>query len=125
MQSYLQKLEERLSSGQERAQARVPVPQNPSAQAGAPAVHNLKTSASQAGAPPPQPAQKRRGPPSQIAQNRRNPGALGPGTPALAVHSQIFVMQSSGGITALNTAAGQPVRTVLSGPAGGIVGAAA
>src|SRR5689334_6552072 len=47
---------------------------------------------------------------------------------AAAVQSskkQIFVMQSSGGITALNTAAGQPVRTVLSGPAGGIVGAAA
>ncbi len=64
MQSYLQKLEERLSLGQERAQARVPVP-------------------------------------------------------------QVFVMQSSGGITALNTAAEQPVRTVLSGPAGGIVGAAA
>jgi N-methylhydantoinase A len=40
-------------------------------------------------------------------------------------HARIFVMQSSGGITALNTAAGQPVRTVLSGPAGGIVGAAA
>jgi N-methylhydantoinase A len=37
----------------------------------------------------------------------------------------IFVMQSSGGITALSTAAEQPVRTVLSGPAGGIVGAAA
>src|SRR6476646_1531754 len=110
MQSYLQKLEERLSSRPERAQARVPVPQNPS---------------SQAGAPPPQPAQKRRGSPSQIAQNRRNPGALGPGTPAPAVHSKIFVMQSSGGITALNTAAEQPVRTVLSGPAGGIVGAAA
>ena len=35
MQSYLQKLEERLSSRQERAQARVPVPQNPSSQAGA------------------------------------------------------------------------------------------
>ena len=34
-------------------------------------------------------------------------------------------MQSSGGITALATAAEQPVRTVLSGPAGGIVGAAA
>ena len=64
MQSYLQKLEERLSLGQERAQARVPVP-------------------------------------------------------------QVFVMQSSGGITALATAAEQPVRTVLSGPAGGIVGAAA
>lgn len=37
----------------------------------------------------------------------------------------IFVMQSSGGITALQTAAQQPVRTVLSGPAGGVVGALA
>ena len=34
-------------------------------------------------------------------------------------------MQSSGGITALSTAAREPVRTVLSGPAGGVVGAAA
>ncbi|HEY6305075.1 MAG TPA: hydantoinase/oxoprolinase family protein [Candidatus Angelobacter sp.] len=39
--------------------------------------------------------------------------------------ARIFVMQSSGGITALQTAATQPVRTVLSGPAGGVVGAAA
>jgi N-methylhydantoinase A len=39
--------------------------------------------------------------------------------------SSIFVMQSSGGITALDTAAREPVRTVLSGPAGGVVGAAA
>jgi N-methylhydantoinase A len=39
--------------------------------------------------------------------------------------ARIFVMQSSGGITALATAAGQPVRTVLSGPAGGVVGASA
>ena len=31
---------------------------------------------------------------------------------------RIFVMQSSGGITALSTAAREPVRTVLSGPAG-------
>lgn len=37
----------------------------------------------------------------------------------------LFVMQSSGGITALETAARQPVRTVLSGPAGGVVGASA
>jgi N-methylhydantoinase A len=36
---------------------------------------------------------------------------------------RIFVMQSSGGITALQTAAREPVRTVLSGPAGGVVGA--
>jgi N-methylhydantoinase A len=39
--------------------------------------------------------------------------------------SHIFVMQSSGGITALATAAREPVRTVLSGPAGGVVGASA
>jgi N-methylhydantoinase A len=39
--------------------------------------------------------------------------------------SRIFVMQSSGGITALDSAAREPVRTVLSGPAGGVVGAAA
>src|SRR5581483_961000 len=37
--------------------------------------------------------------------------------------TRVFVMQSSGGITALTTAATQPVRTVLSGPAGGAVGA--
>jgi N-methylhydantoinase A len=36
---------------------------------------------------------------------------------------RIFVMQSSGGITALRSAAREPVRTVLSGPAGGVVGA--
>jgi N-methylhydantoinase A len=39
--------------------------------------------------------------------------------------SRVFVMQSSGGITSLESAARQPVRTVLSGPAGGVVGAAA
>jgi len=38
---------------------------------------------------------------------------------------RIFVMQSSGGITGLATAAREPVRTVLSGPAGGVVGAVA
>ncbi len=39
--------------------------------------------------------------------------------------SRVFVMQSSGGITSVEAAARQPVRTVLSGPAGGVVGAAA
>jgi N-methylhydantoinase A len=39
--------------------------------------------------------------------------------------ARIFVMQSSGGITSLRSAAREPVRTVLSGPAGGVVGAAA
>ncbi len=38
---------------------------------------------------------------------------------------RIFVMQSSGGITALETAVREPIRTVLSGPAGGVVGAVA
>jgi N-methylhydantoinase A len=39
--------------------------------------------------------------------------------------SRIFVMQSSGGITALRSAVREPVRTILSGPAGGLIGAAA
>ncbi len=39
--------------------------------------------------------------------------------------ARFFVMQSSGGITALDAAAREPVRTVLSGPAGGVVGALA
>jgi len=37
----------------------------------------------------------------------------------------IFVMQSSGGITSLAAGGREPVRTLLSGPAGGVVGAAA
>jgi len=37
--------------------------------------------------------------------------------------SRIFVMQSSGGIASLAAAVKEPVRTVLSGPAGGVVGA--
>jgi N-methylhydantoinase A len=36
---------------------------------------------------------------------------------------RVFVMQSSGGITSVESASRQPVRTVLSGPAGGVVGA--
>jgi N-methylhydantoinase A len=39
--------------------------------------------------------------------------------------ASVFVMQSSGGITSLESAGREPVRTVLSGPAGGVVGAAA
>jgi N-methylhydantoinase A len=44
---------------------------------------------------------------------------------AASLGTGIFVMQSSGGITALGSAAREPVRTVLSGPAGGVVGALA
>ncbi|HEY6337041.1 MAG TPA: hydantoinase/oxoprolinase family protein [Candidatus Sulfotelmatobacter sp.] len=39
--------------------------------------------------------------------------------------ARIFVMQSNGGIAALAAAASEPVRTVLSGPAGGVMGAVA
>jgi N-methylhydantoinase A len=39
--------------------------------------------------------------------------------------SRVFVMQSNGGITSLEAASRQPVRTVLSGPAGGVIGAVA
>jgi N-methylhydantoinase A len=44
---------------------------------------------------------------------------------SIARKSSVFVMQSSGGIAAVKSAAQEPVRTVLSGPAGGVVGAAA
>jgi N-methylhydantoinase A len=54
---------------------------------------------------------------------RQKAGASAP--EATEKSPRIFVMQSSGGITALSTAAREPVRTVLSGPAGGVVGAAA
>ncbi|HEY1806630.1 MAG TPA: hydantoinase/oxoprolinase family protein [Terracidiphilus sp.] len=39
------------------------------------------------------------------------------------VGSRVDIMQSSGGIVAVRVAAEEPVRTVLSGPAGGVVGA--
>lgn len=39
--------------------------------------------------------------------------------------SQLHVMQSSGGIAAASIAAREPVRTILSGPAGGVIGAMA
>jgi N-methylhydantoinase A len=37
--------------------------------------------------------------------------------------SRLYIMQSSGGITSAAIAAREPVRTILSGPAGGVVGA--
>lgn len=38
-------------------------------------------------------------------------------------HGELYVMQSSGGIISAEIAANEPVRTVLSGPAGGVIGA--
>jgi N-methylhydantoinase A len=39
------------------------------------------------------------------------------------VHSKVRVMQSNGGIVSARAAASEPVRTILSGPAGGVLGA--
>jgi len=59
------------------------------------------------------------------ARAKRYAEGLQPGRAGKRVEPRIFVMQSSGGITALQSAAREPVRTILSGPAGGLVGAAA
>src|SRR5271165_1607760 len=56
---------------------------------------------------------------------KTNPKSTGASAPEAPHWNRIFVMQSSGGITSLISAAREPVRTVLSGPAGGVVGAAA
>ena len=45
-------------------------------------------------------------------------------TPVPYSPSRIFVMQSNGGISTASRAAKQPVRTILSGPAGGVVASA-
>jgi N-methylhydantoinase A len=46
------------------------------------------------------------------------------GPPERQGRGRVFVMQSSGGITTAEVAAREPVRTILSGPAGGVVAAA-
>src|SRR5208282_6037244 len=56
---------------------------------------------------------------------KTNPKSTGASAPEVSLRARIFVMQSSGGITPLASAVTEPVRTVLSGPAGGVVGAAA
>lgn len=45
-------------------------------------------------------------------------------SPPVFAHSRIYVMQSNGGISTAERAAQQPVRTILSGPAGGVVASA-
>jgi N-methylhydantoinase A len=62
---------------------------------------------------------------SAALRQSRSARALAPKGPKRSTRPRIFVMQSSGGITPLAAAATEPVRTVLSGPAGGVVGAAA
>jgi N-methylhydantoinase A len=69
-------------------------------------------------------AQRRNSIARHVSAGSSSRNATSPAGTGLAA-TRIFVMQSSGGITALATAASEPVRTVLSGPAGGVVGAAA
>jgi N-methylhydantoinase A len=113
MQGYLQKLQERLSQGNRTLSQK--------AREGGPSTFPRQASESLRISPGGSDAARtaQDGAPAPVPLNPSSQA----GAPAL--HSQVFVMQSSGGITALATAAEQPVRTVLSGPAGGIVGAAA
>ena len=53
----------------------------------------------------------------------RSPGRPRPGEETENVRRSVYVMQSSGGIISAKVAAEEPVRTVLSGPAGGVIGA--
>lgn len=61
----------------------------------------------------------------RAGESRLRASEVGPSGRQKPGAARIFVMQSSGGITALSAAVREPVRTVLSGPAGGVVGASA
>jgi N-methylhydantoinase A len=52
-------------------------------------------------------------------------GRLSSSLHTVCPQGRLHVMQSSGGIVSADSAAREPVRTILSGPAGGVVGAAA
>jgi N-methylhydantoinase A len=52
-------------------------------------------------------------------------GRLSSGLQTICADAGLHVMQSSGGIVSAEAAAREPVRTILSGPAGGVVGASA
>jgi N-methylhydantoinase A len=65
-------------------------------------------------------------PKSTLAKNHTtfNTSKLGKVSASHRLTGQIYVMQSSGGITTAARAAREPVRTILSGPAGGVVATA-
>ncbi len=65
------------------------------------------------------PPQQVEGSPKRSVIRSREPGGL----PYPSSGGRVFVMQSSGGITTAARAAREPVRTILSGPAGGVVAA--
>ena len=61
----------------------------------------------------------------QVVANQNQPNSVKGGhssyTPGANASGRVYVMQSSGGITTAQRAAREPVRTILSGPAGGVV----
>jgi len=61
----------------------------------------------------------------RLGRIRPQPSGRTPASSAAKKTTQVFVMQSNGGIASLSSVAREPVRTILSGPAGGVVGAAA
>jgi N-methylhydantoinase A len=62
--------------------------------------------------------------PALISGGRAQPGRAVKALPYQSGHGRVYVMQSSGGITTASRAAREPVRTILSGPAGGVVASA-
>jgi N-methylhydantoinase A len=123
MQRYLENLERRIATGPQRLKPHLSQQSDGRAEAvpfpsPLPVEQRFSTAAPSDGA-----QNKRFGVAQRFSAAKSNPKsqrALAPEVPA-----RIFVMQSSGGITALSAASREPVRTVLSGPAGGVVGAAA
>jgi len=114
MQRYLENLDARLlATSRSRVAAGASPPQAWATSLGGEGVEVAQRSSAEKNAN----VQERRF--SAAKSARKTSGAFAPAAP------RIFVMQSSGGITALSTAAREPVRTVLSGPAGGVVGAVA
>ncbi len=61
----------------------------------------------------------------EVRRLKRSPGSVGgKASPTAFTQSRIYVMQSNGGISTASRAGQQPVRTILSGPAGGVVASA-
>jgi N-methylhydantoinase A len=84
-----------------------------------------RTSHGAAGTSPARFVEERRVQEGRVEERRFSAAKSTPRNSEALAPARIFVMQSTGGITSLASAAAEPVRTVLSGPAGGVVGAAA
>jgi N-methylhydantoinase A len=123
MQRYLENLERRTATPAKSTQDASAIERNSVGERTSGAAHNSATERDSA-------AQRISATAGISVEERRFSAAKSANykTRALApaqTHPRFFVMQSSGGITSLASAAREPVRTILSGPAGGVVGGAA